>query len=151
MTGGLLGRHVLGRAHGHTWPSQTLAPPRVFFDFGALGDTKVQNLDEVAGFTHLHARIRLPARRRAVGVAKSEQEDVLGFEIPVNNTNSMGGLQCLAHLFSDAQGTYWRKRAFAMNEQPQLNALNVLHHEKQGAILGRAEIGDINHVGVFDA
>ena len=41
--------------------------------------------------------------------------------------------------------------ALAVDEQPELDALDVLHHEEERAVVGGAEVGDVDDVGVLDA
>ena len=62
---GLLGRHVLGRAHRHARAGQAALARGL--GLGRLGDAEVEHLDEVGG-----------------AVAR-DQEDVLGLEVAVDD------------------------------------------------------------------
>ena len=77
-TGGLLGRHVLGRAHRHAGAGQPALARGL--GLGRLRDAEVEHLDDVGG-----------------AVAR-DQEDVLGLEIAVDDALAVRGGERAADL-----------------------------------------------------
>ena len=130
LSGGLLGRHVFGRAHGHARPGEAAAGLGGLLDLGALGDAEVEHLDEVG--------LALPA----------DEQDVLGLEVAVDDAGVVGGLEGVAHLGGDVQRPRGGEGTFLEDHEAQLDPLDELHDEEERAVAGRPRVGDVDDVGV---
>ena len=124
----LLRRHVLRRPHRH---------PRVGEARGlgrhVAGDAEVEHLHEV----------RLAVAR--------DQEDVLGLEIAVNDAAPVRGPERATDLDRDAHHPRRVELSLVGQDVREVHALEVLHDEVRASVLGRAEVGHVDDVGVPDA
>ena len=124
----LLGRHVLRRPHRHPGVGEA---PRTAID--AAGDAEVEHLDEVG-----------------LAVAR-DQVDVLGLEVAVDHARRVRRVQRAADLHADAHRAQRIDAPLVRQHVGEVDAVEVLHHEVGAAVLGRAEVGDVDDVGVADA
>ena len=120
---GLLGRHVVGGAHGGPRGGEPGARPV------ELGDAEVQQL----------GHLLLP---------RPLDEDVLRLDVPVHHPLLMGCLQARAHPGKQGQGPLHRQRALSLQELLQVLALEVLHHHEREALVGVVEVHHRHDVGM---
>jgi hypothetical protein len=128
----LLRRHVERRAQDHAGLGQArrvgLAgvglPQR-------LRDAEVDDLDEVL-------------------VLAAEQEDVVGFDVAVDDALGVGGAERRGDLPGDVGDPGLGQRALAVEQLGQRLTLEELHHDEGPAVVGLAEVGDVDDVLVAD-
>ena len=97
-----------------------------------LGEAEVEDLDEVGV------------------VVAGDPEAVLRLDVAVDHAALVGGREGAGDLAGDREGAGPRERALAGEQAREVLALEVLHGEEGGALLGRAEVGDVDDVGVVD-
>jgi hypothetical protein len=132
----LLGRHVLRRPEDHARsresPALGLTRSRLFGG-AQLGDAEVHDLDDL-----------LPVRRAL-------HEHVFRLQIAVHDAARMGGPERATDLHGDGDAALGREGALALELVRQVVPLEVLHGQKEAAVLQAAEVEDIEHVRVLDA
>ncbi len=121
----LLGRHVLGRSeHGALRREARVARER--------GQAEVQNLHEVFAAT-----------------ARGEQ-DVVALQIAVHHAEVVRARKRCAHLLDDVDAARERHRA-RRELGRERRADEVLHHQIELAVVGLADVVDVDDVRVVDA
>ena len=88
--------------------------------------------------------------KSALAVARDE-EDVLGLEIAVDDAGGVRGLERAADLHGDLRGAHRLEAPLVREHVGEVDAVEVLHDEVGAAVLGRAEVGDVDDVRVADA
>ncbi len=121
----LLGRHVVRRAEDHPRPGE------LGVRAADLGDAEVEDLHE------------------AVVAPATDEEDVVGLQIAVDDAAPVRGGQGRGDLGRDVEHLVGRHRAAADPIGEGL-ALQVLHHEVGGAVGELPEVADVDDVGVAD-
>ncbi len=148
----LLARCLLGRRVRRCADERPVQRPQrlaalVGIDLGRLGQTEVQQLDEVGA------------------AVAFDEEDVVGFEIAVREPAGVRRRQRLAHLGQDGQEPLRRQRPLGGHGAGQRLALQDLHHQGVHplggdglvAVLDDAvdaaldDVGDLDDVRVVDA
>ena len=74
--------------------------------------------------------------------AIGEQEDVIRFDVPMDDAALMGVLQRLGDLKRDRDGFFRRQRPIALEPGAQRLAAQVLHGDELTAIIGVADLVD---------
>ena len=85
-----------------------------------------------------------------VGVAALDQVDVLGLHVAVEDPLGVRGAERARHLAGDAQAALDRQRRLAHRQLGQRFAVEELHDDERAAVVGGAEVGDVDDVLVAD-
>ncbi len=128
LTGGLLRRHVRGRAEDGADAREPTAALRAY-----LRDAEVEHLHEVLRPSPL------------------DQHDVVGLQIAVNDAGGVRGAEAAGHLACDEKGALDGERRVGADELGEALALDVLEHEIERAVGELAEIRRHGDVRVVDA
>ena len=128
VSGCLLGRDVHGRPHHHARHGEGLAVIGVSVHH--LGDAEVEDLQQHGLAVH--------------------HEDVLRFEIPVDDPAIVGGLQAGADLHQVGEHLPGRELALLGDDLAQLEPVEVSHDIEQPAIFQPAVVIHLDDVGVLD-
>ena len=125
---GLLGAHVLRGAEHHAGAGHLLERTVAADD---LGDAEVDQLEHLAA------------------LVVAGDEDVLRLQVAVDHALAVGVLEAAEHLQDEADGPLGRRGS--VEDVLQLGALEQLHDEVLHALVGGAELGDLDAVGVVEA
>ena len=123
---GLLARHVCRRAHYHSGL-------RLRIRFPQLGNAEVHHLNDDFAF--------VPAR----------QEDVVGFEVAMNDAQPVGGIQAPARLQQDFRNFGDWQRSPAVKELAQRFTFEVFHGDVRRAIVALGGFVNGDDVEMMDA
>jgi hypothetical protein len=126
----LLGRHVARGAQERAG----LRDPVAAALRRQLGDPEVEDL----------------GAQSAGDLGVGDQEDIVGLEIAVQDAGGVGGSHCAGDLADHAQRVGHGQRTVALEPGRQVGALEQLHDQVGGAVLGVAEIEDLDDAGVVD-
>ena len=131
--GRLLRRHVAGRADDRARARQRRLAALLAGVLDKPGDAEVEHLDHVA--------LTVPV----------DQHDVLRLEIPVHDALGVGSGESASDLRANPQEPWQRHRAARAQGVVQRLAVDQLHRDKEPALVGRAEVVEVDGVGVLDA
>src|ERR1041384_1922901 len=98
-----------------------------------LGDAEVEQLDALA----------------ARDLRVSDDKDVVGLEVAVDDARGMGGCQHTGDLACDCEGLLPEKPLSRRALRERL-AIEILHHDVRGALGGPAEVVDLDDAGMSD-
>ena len=147
-----LGRHVFGRAEhdarlGHLALGRRLG-------LAHLGDAEVQDLHEVEVGLALADLVRAAlvgdAPDQLAATLARHQHDVLGLQIAVDDALAVRRSERGRHLVADGDGPQQLEAPIAREHRVQRLAHQQLHHEEDRPVLGLAEVGHLDDVGVVD-
>ena len=124
----LLRRHVLRRADDEIGRGQVRVLTALLLN---LGDAEIQHLDPVAA-------------------ADINEHDVIALQITMDDVLRVRGFERAADLTHDLHDARQGQRAFASDYLLERAAIQKLHHEKDDAVFGFAEVGDVQCVRVRD-
>ena len=122
--------------------SRTLATPksRIFTKSNAFSRSLIVCSPCLVG--ELANQLAPPLARR--------EHDVLGLEIAVHDPLGVRRAQRARHLVDDRDRAQEIEAAIARQHRVQRFAVQVLHHEEDGAVVRLAEVGDVDDVRVID-
>ncbi len=126
---GLLGGHVAGRADGDARAGEVQGWSAAAH---ALGDAEVQHLDEVRLIVDVH------------------DHDVLGLHVAVDDALGVSLAQGAQDLPGDPHGARRIQRSLTGQEIIEGLALQVLHDQEQGPVVGLPEVDEANGVRVLE-
>jgi hypothetical protein len=124
----LLGRHELRRAEDHTFLSQRVGAQQI--DVVNLGQAEIKDLG-IVGHTALLG-----------------EQDVLRLEVPVNDPNVVGLLEGATALNEYTSSTLESHWTLALCYLMEIEPLEVLHNDVEGAVIELSVEEDLHRVGV---
>ena len=127
----LLGRHVQRRAEHHAGLGQPLGLLLLAGGAQRLGDAEVHDLDEVE-------------------LLALQEEQVLGLDVAMHDALGMRGAQRGRGLRGDAQRALLGQLVLAREALGERFAIEVLHHHERAAVIGVADVVDVDDVLVAD-